>query len=119
MEKTNYRGDFKCWSDGKDRWDSESVASNFEITLPEPEYVWAQYDTGSYEGSAIVVYKLGGVWYQTYGSHCSCMGLEGQFEPEVLDLDLHFEALSKGKSLIGGYGMDSVELNEWLKWAKN
>ena len=54
MKKHNYRGEFNCWSDGKDRWDSNSVASNFEITLPEPEYVWAQYDAGSYEGSAIV-----------------------------------------------------------------
>lgn len=119
MNKTNYFEGFDCWSDGKNTYESNSVTYMFEITMPEPEYVWATYESGGYDGSAIVIYKQGNNWYQVYGSHCSCYGLEGQWEPEILDIKLHFEALAEGKSLIAGYGMDSVKLNEWLKEVNN
>lgn len=44
---------------------------------------YAYYDTSqAYEGSAMVLYykKSTKKYYQAYGSHCSCYGLEDQWE---------------------------------------
>jgi hypothetical protein len=41
----------------------------------------AFYDTPSYEGYALVIYRNGDTYYSVSGSHCSCYGLEGQWEP--------------------------------------
>jgi hypothetical protein len=42
----------------------------------------AWYGYGNYEGSSLVVFKKDGKLYEVNGSHCSCNGLEGQWEPE-------------------------------------
>ena len=42
----------------------------------------ASYGTGSYEGSAFVLFKKGDKLYEVNGSHCSCHGLEDQWYPE-------------------------------------
>lgn len=42
----------------------------------------AAYDTPAYEGYGYVLYEEDGKLYEVHGSHCSCYGLEGQFEPE-------------------------------------
>jgi hypothetical protein len=41
---------------------------------------WYQYE--QYSGSSLVVYEKGGKLYEVNGGHCSCNGLEGQWEPE-------------------------------------
>lgn len=51
----------------------------------------AWYGYGSYCGSALVVYEKNGKLYEVNGSHCSCYGLEGQWEPE----ETSWEALTK------------------------
>jgi len=38
---------------------------------------WCEYD-----GHAFVLFRRRGRLYEVNGSHCSCMGLEGQWEPE-------------------------------------
>jgi hypothetical protein len=60
----------------------ESVASNFDIGEVDGEIIVAVYDTGDWEGSAFVVFEQGGKVYEVNGNHCSCYGLEGQWEPE-------------------------------------
>ena len=50
------------------------------------EVLFAAYGCPSYEGYARVLYRKNGVIYEVNGSHCSCMGLEGQWEPEVVYL---------------------------------
>lgn len=69
-----YEGGFSDWHD---------VESSFQTNpLPEPKHIYAEYDDGGYDGSAFVVYSYDGVkWYCVEGSHCSCYGLEDQWEP--------------------------------------
>lgn len=48
----------------------------------DDEILFALYDTPAYEGYALVLYERDGKLYEVHGSHCSCYGLEGQWQPE-------------------------------------
>jgi len=41
----------------------------------------AWYGDGDYCGDALVIYENGGKLYHVEGGHCSCYGLEGQWDP--------------------------------------
>lgn len=47
----------------------------------DDEVLLASYDCESYEGSATVLFRRDGKVFEVYASHCSCMGLEGQWSP--------------------------------------
>lgn len=42
----------------------------------------AWYGYGSYSGSSLVIFEKDGQLYEVNGSHCSCTGLEDQWQPE-------------------------------------
>jgi hypothetical protein len=42
----------------------------------------AKYEYECYTGDALVIYMQNGKLYEVNGGHCSCYGLEGQWEPE-------------------------------------
>ena len=68
----------------------EDVANQFEIDLKEIEdcnILYASYDCEGYEGTALVIFSKEGKLYEAHGSHCSCMGLEGQWTPEETSLE--------------------------------
>lgn len=68
------------WKDG----DVERVLQDFDAH-PEDrniEILLADYSYESYEGSAWVLYRKDGKLFEVNGGHCSCYGLEGQWEPE-------------------------------------
>jgi hypothetical protein len=46
------------------------------------EILLADYRYEAYEGLAWVLYRKDGKLFEVHGSHCSCYGLEGQWEPE-------------------------------------
>lgn len=46
------------------------------------QVIVADYEQGGYEGDAFVLFMRDGKLYEVHGSHCSCYGLEGQWEPE-------------------------------------
>ena len=48
----------------------------------EIEVLLARYSQEGYEGSAFVLFTQNGELYEVNASHCSCFGLEGQWEPE-------------------------------------
>lgn len=48
----------------------------------DEEILMASYGGASYEGDAFVLFQRDGKLYEVHGSHCSCYGLEGQWEPE-------------------------------------
>src|ERR1035438_2426052 len=50
----------------------------------------AWYGYGSYDGSSLVLFKKDGKLYEVNGSHCSCYGLEDQWEP----VETSWEALA-------------------------
>lgn len=60
-------------------WDSGYKNSDAydELSDPTHRFVWAGYDTGSYEGSAAACWVdwEGKCWYASC-SHCSCNGLD-------------------------------------------
>jgi hypothetical protein len=83
-----YQGDFGSWAD---------VQSYFEMDQAEPdEVLYASYEMDGYEGSARVVYRIGDKFYTVYGGHCSCYGLEGQWDPEEYSAELFILAYEKG-----------------------
>jgi hypothetical protein len=62
--------------------------------LPD-EVIAADYDGGGYDGAAFVVYRNGDKYYTVSGSHCSCYGLEDQWEPEEYTKEQLIAALQK------------------------
>lgn len=53
----------------------------------------AWYGYGDYCGASLVVFEKDGQLYEVNASHCSCYGLEGQWEPE----ETSWEALKMRK----------------------
>ncbi len=63
----------------------EDVAFNFQIPegeLEGVEILYACYECPPYEGYAHVIFRKDDKLYEVNGSHCSCNGLEGCWEPE-------------------------------------
>ncbi len=59
------------------------IAADFEVELPaDLEIIVASYVHEQYDGQALVVFKQAGHLFMLEGSHCSCYGLEGQWEPD-------------------------------------
>lgn len=54
--------------------------------LHEGIVIHADYTYEDYSGSSYVLYWKDGKFYEVYGSHCSCFGLEDQWDPEETTL---------------------------------
>jgi hypothetical protein len=48
--------------------------------------LFASYGYKNYSGDAWVLFEQNGKLFEVNGSHCSCYGLEGQWEPEEVSL---------------------------------
>jgi hypothetical protein len=80
--------------DGFDDW--EDVLTQFRATAPKNAIpLYAEYNQEAYEGSAFVLFIEEDRLYGVYGSHCSCMGLEDQWEPELIEWSCAVEYLEK------------------------
>jgi len=84
-------GRWSGYGDMRDDWfsrnynyeTSEYGSAVYPRAFPqEDELLFASYGGGSYEGDATMIWKRDGKLYECHGSHCSCYGLEGQFEAE-------------------------------------
>lgn len=65
--------------------DNEDVIDRYkapEDALDGAIVYLAWYGYGDYCGSSLVVFEKNGQLYEVNASHCSCYGLEGQWEPE-------------------------------------
>lgn len=79
----------------KDEW--ENVKNEFatDEKVPDELLLW-NYVYEDYSGSALLIYRNGEKYYWLTGGHCSCSGLEGQFEPEEFEsLNLFVEFLKR------------------------
>ncbi len=81
---------FGNWSDRAEMF------KEFEQEPLDVEILFASYDTYSYEGSALVVFRNNGVLFSVHGGHCSCYGLEGQWNPETFHIATTEHILEKG-----------------------
>lgn len=79
------------------KWESkEDVAAFFDIELQEIEdceIIFAEYIDEDYVGNAFVLYRKDKRLYEVNGNHCSCYGLEGQWEPEETLVEAIFKRL--------------------------
>ena len=73
--------------------------------VSEAEIILARYDTGDYDGEAFVLYRRDDKLYEVHASHCSCFGLEHQWEPEETTI----EALAMRKGDIYAGTLEAIE----------
>lgn len=72
------------------------------------EILLASYSYENYSGDAFVFFRKGEKLYEVNGGHCSCYGLEGQWEPEETTVEALKHRIDKG-----GLGKDSYCGNEF------
>lgn len=77
--------------------DKKDVASSFSTTLDDVNILFATYGTDNYSGDAFVLFEKGGKLFEVNGSHCSCYGLEDQWQPEETTLEALKHRLVEGK----------------------
>lgn len=85
----------------------DGVKNDFEIGQSEldgVEVLLASYSYQCYEGDAFVLFRKDGLLFEVNGGHCSCYGLEGQWEPEETSV----EALRK-RIEADGYGLEEYK----------
>lgn len=58
--------------------------------------LFASYSAANYTGDAWVLFEQNGQLFEVNGSHCSCYGLEGQWEPEETNLEVLEHRLLNG-----------------------
>lgn len=77
----------------------EDICHEFQIpmdSLNDKEIILAYYDYEDYSGYATVIFKdSNDIFWEVNGSHCSCYGLEGQWEPEEIGYLNLFKEYSK------------------------
>lgn len=64
----------------------EDMFNNFAQPDGGENIIFAHYEPGDYSGDAFVLYEQNGEYFEVHGAHCSCYGLEGQWEPEKVPL---------------------------------
>lgn len=84
-EDTNMAKYFGDWGSFEDmKHDFERYGSTKPVTATEDEILWATYTYKDCSGDAHVLFEKDGKLWEVYGSHCSCNGLEGQWEPGLV-----------------------------------
>jgi hypothetical protein len=81
-------------------WSSlDDILKDFRanIDTSDIEILFAVYTYESYDGRAFVLYKDRGSLYEVNGSHCSCYGLEDQWEPEETSVEAIVYRLDIGR----------------------
>ncbi|USV41034.1 hypothetical protein [Xanthomonas phage BUDD] len=78
----------------------EDLINQFNITGSEvdgAEIILAYYNYEDYSGEAFVLFRrFDGKYYEVNASHCSCYGLENQWEPEPTTLEAIVYRLEHG-----------------------
>lgn len=89
-------------------WDNEKTNEELEWQHKEDNILFASYGCANYSGDAWVLFEREGKLFEVNGGHCSCYGLEGQWEPEEVSL----KALEK-RLLEGTFGEDDWSDNNF------
>lgn len=105
---------FGCWANKQD------VENDFSINSEElkgAKVHVAYYGQGDYEGTAFVLFSKGGKLWEVNGSHCSCFGLEGQWDPEETTVEALAHRLEHGTCFYG-YGDEGAALAAIQRFCK-
>ncbi len=100
--------------------DIEHLKEEFRITdddLQGVEILFAVYRTGAYDGESIVLFKKDERLYLVDAGHCSCYGLEGQWDPvEVNEPVLRNEIQAKTDYKFREFESFIEFCNQYFKW---
>lgn len=97
-------GDKNYWLEKKALMD-KAIEKYEDINI-----LFASYGCDDYDGDAWVLFEQDGALFEVNGSHCSCYGLEGQWEPERVSLkELEHRLLN------GAFGEDKWTGNNFKK----
>jgi len=83
-----------------------------EVTILLAEYYYEDYS-----GSAWVLFMEDEKLYEVHGSHCSCYGLEDQWEPEEVTAEVLSHRLENGH--IGSYSHDAGQFRHAMERIMN
>lgn len=96
MSKSEYLAESSPYSNVS-LWEEKKEIMKTAIKRWEPiNILFASYGYENYSGDAWVLFEKEGKLYEVKGGHCSCYGLEGQWEPEEVNLDELQQRLTKG-----------------------
>ena len=84
-----YKDDFENWKEVLEQFDATKLVTGKELPL------FAVYANEGYDGSAFVLYIENNKLFSVYGGHCSCFGLEDQWEPEEIDWSIAVQFLEQ------------------------
>lgn len=77
----------------------EGLKADFDIkddALGGCRILLASYTYEDYGGDAFVLFERDGKLFEVNGGHCSCYGLEGQWEPEETTIEALMHRLNHG-----------------------
>jgi hypothetical protein len=89
----------EAWQESKDQMAAALASDKWK----DLDILLASYGQGSYEGEAFVLFRKEGKLFEVHGSHCSCYGLEGQWEPEETTIESLEHRMAKGTLGDGTY----------------
>lgn len=116
VERQRYFGEFKSVEDVIREFSIEGADN---VIPKDEEILLAVYEVGGYDGSARVFFRRDKKLYEVSGSHCSCFGLEGQWEPhEVLPEQLRIRPIEDDYTM--GYFSEAIALYRkfWPKMSR-
>lgn len=67
-----------AWLERKERM-NEAIDNYKDVKM-----LFASYGNANYSGDGWVLFEKDGELFEVHGGHCSCYGLEDQWEPEVI-----------------------------------
>jgi len=118
---TVYIGDFESKEDiikeffDDPAWQSMHV---YNGELDDIEILFASYTYECYEGDAFVLFRKDGKLFEVNAGHCSCYGLEGQWDPEETTKEALMYRITEG-NLGKTYRDENTFANELIEVLKN
>ena len=111
-----YYGIWECKEDviGDFGWSLTALTETFKTV----NILIAWYDCEEYEGSAFVLFIQDGKLYEVNGGHCSCFGLEGQWDPEETTVKSIRHRMEKGREFVYETKDRVKEMREVLKYCE-
>lgn len=85
------------------------VCKEFQIDAIGGIVLFAGYETPCYDGYADVIFVRDGKFYHVSGSHCSCYGLEDQWDPEEMPIEALMHIVEKGSGPMRQYAKEIRE----------
>jgi hypothetical protein len=93
----------EMWQENKDKMAAALADDKYAIDV-----LFAAYTYENYSGDAFVLFRKNGALYEVNGGHCSCYGLEQQWEPEETTKEVILKRLNDGAT----YGILADRKNE-------